>query len=127
MGSAVKAEAFGGVEAEEAPDAIEKVAQTLLVEDVAEGEHRHAMGDLAEGLDRGRADARGRAVLADELREALLDRLVARRAARHSRRREISGAAIAIIERIVMGDLAGKTLKLGRGLGFRQLLDRLRL
>ena len=57
FGSAVKARPSDGFEAEEAADALQEVAHALVVEHVAEREHGHGVHDLAEGLDRGGANA----------------------------------------------------------------------
>ena len=64
-----------------------EVAHALVVEYVAERKHRHAVDDLAEGLDRCCADTQGWAVVADEMGKARLDRGVARHAERRMLRR----------------------------------------
>ena len=69
-------EALDRVEAEEAADALQEIAQPILVEHVAERQHRHAVGDFAERFDRRRPDPEGGAILAHQMREAGLDRQV---------------------------------------------------
>ena len=80
------------------------------------------MHDLAEGLDRRGADAGGRAVLADQMREARLDRCIA------LAQRVVLGVGdlrlvLPVVELVVMGDLAGEALELGGGLALGQAID----
>ena len=122
FGSAVKANPSTVSRPRNLADALEEVAHALVVEHIAEREHRHGVHDLAEGLDRGGANAGRRAVLADEMREARLDGGVA------FAQRVIVGVGdlrliLPVIERVVMGDLAGETLKLGGSFGLAQAID----
>ncbi len=66
-----------GREPQEAPHAVEEFGEVVVGEGVVEGEHRHRVPDLAEALRRRRADPLRRAVVADQLGEARLDRGVA--------------------------------------------------
>ena len=99
-------EALHRLKAEESADALQKIAHALVVEHIAEREHGHGVHDLAEGLDRSGTNADRRAVLADEMREARLDRCVA------LPQRIVFGVGnlrliLPVIERVVTGDLAG--------------------
>ena len=116
LGSAVKASPSICRASEKAADAVEEVAQALLVEHVAERQHRHAVGHLAEGLDRRRADLQRGTVVADEMGKARLDLFVARA------QRVVCGVGdlrlvVAVIELVVMGDRGGEPCKLGGGFG----------
>jgi hypothetical protein len=80
------------------------------------------MHDLAKRLDRGGADARRRAVLAEEMRKAGLDRRIERA------QRVVVGVGdvwliLPVIEFVVMGDLAGEAIKLGGSFVLAQFVD----
>ncbi len=62
---------------QEAAHALDELAHLLVVERVAEREHRHRVADLGEFRGRLRADPAARAIRAHELGKARLDLLVA--------------------------------------------------
>ncbi len=112
--------------AEEVAHAGEEGAHVLLVEGVVERQHRLRMRDLGEARGGRGADAPARAVDADEIGEALLERGVAppqRVVFRVGNRRRV----LLVISAVVLGDGLGQALELFPGLRRRQLRDRRRL
>ena len=112
LGSAVTSTGASAREAQEAAHAGDEIGDVLVGEGVAEREHRHGMAHLAEGLDGRGADALGRAVGAHEVGKARLDRGVA------LAQRIVVGIGdlrrvLAVVELVVMGDLARQPLELG--------------
>ena len=84
------------------------------------------MRNLAEGPDRGGANAQGWAVVSDQMGKARLDLVVTRAQSIVVGVGDL-GLVIAIIELVVMSDIGGESGELGRRIGFVELGDRLRL
>src|SRR5262249_34865687 len=94
-----------------------------FVEDVAERKHRHPMRDLAERLHGRGTDTHRRAILAHELWKPRLDRIVPRAQGIVVRIRDFRRGVL-VIERIVVGDLAGEIFELRGGFRLVQAFDR---
>jgi len=103
--------------AQEPPDALGEVHHFLVLEHVAQREHRHRVTNLGELDGGGGADPAARRVRPDQVRKARLDRHIAPPqriifGVRHRRR------VFLVIAPIMSGDLGGQPLELGLGLRF---------
>ncbi len=107
---------------EEAIDAGHKILHVLLGERIVKRQHRARMDDRRKGHRRCSADAARRAVFADQLRKPRLDRIVA------PLQRIVIGVRnlrliLAMIERVVMGNLFRQPRELGGGIIDRQVFN----
>ena len=110
-------------EVQEAPHALQELAHLGRGHGIVERQHGYAVADLAEVLDRRGADPMRRAVGADQIRKARLDRLIA------LTQRVILGVGdlrggVAVVQPVVMRDLRREARELGRRLLAAQPLDR---
>jgi hypothetical protein len=112
--------------AQEAPRAAQELHHLGRFHGVVEREHRHPMGDLAERLDRRRADPMRGAVRTDQFGKARFDLAVAPAQRVVLGIRDL-GRGVAIVEAVVMGDLGREPLQLGARLLGRQLVHGNRL
>ena len=100
-----------GLEVEEAADALDETRHVLVLEGVAERQHRRAVAHLGEFLRRLGADLAGEAFVAAEFRELRLERLVA------LSQGIVFGVGdgrrvLLVIALVVLGDLAAERLVL---------------
>ena len=95
----------------------------LVVEGIAERQHRHAVADLAEAVAGRRADLAATGCRGGRARESAPRSPYCAGAARRTRRPR-SRAHLAVIELVVMRDLGCQPSELGVRLDLRQLIDR---
>ncbi len=119
LGLGGEGERLVGGEAEEPPHPVGEIDHLLVVEHVAEREHRHRVADLGELARRRRADPAAGRIGPDQVGEQRLDGVVAlpQRVVFGIR----DGRRILLVVALVMGrDLGGEPLELGLGLGSGQ-------